>query len=57
MTHEPVLRRLKQDLDDLKVRNPSQYEKREDELRLLQRKANLDVALAPIGTRRMERLR
>ncbi len=57
MTHKTVLKALNQDLDDLQARNPEQYRSRERELRLLERKANLDVALSPIGTRQMERRR
>lgn len=56
MTHTQVLKALRQDLDDLRVRNPAQYAQREQELNTLQRKANLDVALSPVGVRRMERL-
>ncbi len=56
MTHKKVLRELDQDLDDLQVRNPRQYRVREDELKRLERKANLDVTLSPVtNMRRMER--
>lgn len=55
MTHKEVLGNLKQDLDDLKVRNPKAYREIENDLKRLEAKANFDVSMSPIGIRDMER--
>jgi len=54
MVHTPILRRLREDLDDLKVRNPQKYEEDEKELRRLQHKTSFDVSTSP-AFRRIER--
>ncbi len=57
MTHKEILRSIGSDLDDLKVREPSKYQQRERELKLFESKLGFDVATAPIGTRKMEKLK
>jgi len=57
MTHRDITRLLNQDLDDLKLRNPSEYERIEKRLRRLEIEASFDVSQSPIGTRSMERLK
>jgi len=54
MAHTPILRKLKEDLDDLKVRNPKKYDENEEILRRLQHKASVDVSTSP-AFRRIER--
>jgi hypothetical protein len=57
MTHREITRLLNQDLDDLKVRNPKEYERIENKLRRLEIEASFDVSQSPVGTRTMEKMR
>jgi hypothetical protein len=54
--HKEISRKINQDLDDLKVRNPEQYRKIEEDYRRLQQKANFEVSMSPTHIRRSERL-
>ena len=57
MTHRDIERSLNQDLDDLKIRNPNEYERIENKLRRLQIEASFAVSQSPVGTRHMEKLK
>jgi len=57
MTHRDISRRINQDLDDLKVRNPKKYDEIENRYRRLELEANFLVSQSPPGTRSMERLK
>lgn len=57
MTHRQIEKQLNENLDDLKVRSPSKYQEIERDLNLLKIKSDLALAGAPIGVRRMERLK
>lgn len=58
MTHKDITRRIDQDFNDLKVRNPEKYRELEGKYRRLQDEANTAVALSPVPAhvRRAERL-
>lgn len=55
MTHRDIMKLLGDDLDDLKVRNPSEYRRIENKLRRLEIEASFDVSQSPPGTKSMER--
>ena len=57
MTHQQVLPELSPNLDDLKVRDPNTYKQLEREANILKIKSDIALAHAPIGMRRMERMR
>lgn len=57
MTHTETLGLLKQDLDDLKVRNPKKYDELERRLRRIELESNFYVSQSPAGVRAMERAR
>ncbi len=66
MTHRDISRRINQDLDDLKVRNPRAYGGIEKRLRRLELDASFAVSQSPVtlglpeeakGTRSMERMK
>lgn len=55
MTHREIEAVLNQDLDDLKLRNPTKYREIERKLKMLEIEAGFAVATA--GVRSMERLK
>lgn len=55
MVHKEILKRIDSHLDDLKVRNPSVYQREERALAMQENRLGYEVSQAPVAVKSWER--